>query len=242
MRMPEWLTKSGIPVGSVADFPEGSVERAKIVVVSLLASWSLASSTVKNWQWEVDRVKREGAYTKLGFPSFDEMLRASIGKGEDEALAEKTKAQELANKVPAAGPAGGQPGNQNARKKPDPAEVDDMESSVTLSGEKTNLMPSDSFLRSPEIEFAPRAEKVVHPRSLEDRIKRLKRDRPDLNALVASGELTLPDAERQAGIDPRGRRLWLPVDPVKAAALIKERFGDEFARRLGECLDAGMPE
>jgi hypothetical protein len=74
------------------------------------------------------------------------------------------------------------------------------------------------------------------PGTVPHRIRRLKRDAPDLNARVAAGELSLADAERQAGIDPRGRRLWLPAEPQKAAATIRERFGKQFADGLARAL------
>jgi hypothetical protein len=70
----------------------------------------------------------------------------------------------------------------------------------------------------------------------EYRTLRMKRDRPDLAARVESGELSLPEAEREQGIDPRGRRLWMPVDAAEAASTIRERFGNEFARELGRRL------
>ena len=78
--------------------------------------------------------------------------------------------------------------------------------------------------------------KVVEGLTTEYRVRRMKRDRPDLNARIASGELTLVQAEHIAGIDPRGRCLWMPTDPASAAKLIAERFGGEFALQLGIAL------
>ena len=77
---------------------------------------------------------------------------------------------------------------------------------------------------------------AVQGSSSEYRVRRLKRDRPDLSEKLAAGEFTLADAERAAGIDPRGRRIWLPSDPNKAALSLNKRFGEDFSRGLLDAL------
>ena len=85
MQLPEWLKKGGLPVGSVADFEPGTIDRAKIVTVSLLYAWESTTTTEQDWEREVRRAKKENAHGLLGFEGFDAYLEQVIGKSEGEA-------------------------------------------------------------------------------------------------------------------------------------------------------------
>jgi hypothetical protein len=82
MRLPEWLKKGGIPMGSASEFKAGSVERAKLLTIDVISSWELATTTGEKWEWEVQRAKKENAHQLLGFKTFDEYLQKIIGQTE----------------------------------------------------------------------------------------------------------------------------------------------------------------
>jgi hypothetical protein len=48
MKYPKFLTDGGLPMGSLADFEPGTVQRAKIVTIRLWSAWSLANTSKKN--------------------------------------------------------------------------------------------------------------------------------------------------------------------------------------------------
>jgi hypothetical protein len=85
MQLPEWLKKGGLPTGSLADFKPGTVERAKVITLSLLAAWDSTTTSEQNWEIEVRRAKKENAHGLLGFGDFDTYLEQAIGKTEGEA-------------------------------------------------------------------------------------------------------------------------------------------------------------
>jgi hypothetical protein len=149
------------------------------------------------------------------YGSLDAMLLAEIGATEKQSLL--NKAQQLARDpdVKPLAKQGAPVGNQNAS--------------------KARQMAADPDVKPTGNINKPGGTKIVYG-TVESRVRLLKRDYPDLAAQIASGEITLPDAEREIGRDPRGRRLWLSVDAAKAAQLIRERFGDEYARELGKRL------
>lgn len=82
MKMPSFLRKGGFKPGSVEDFPAGSVDRAKAMTVRLVSSWSLASTTKKDWELSLELAKKERAAELLGFKDFNAYLTASIGETE----------------------------------------------------------------------------------------------------------------------------------------------------------------
>jgi hypothetical protein len=58
---------------------------------------------------------------------------------------------------------------------------------------------------------------------------RIARDRPDIRERMQAGEFgTVAEAARAAGIDTRGRRLWVARDPARGAKDFFERFGQEY--------------
>ena len=83
MHLPEWLKKA--PTGSLTDFEPGTVDRAKIVTLSLLFAWESATTSEQDWEMEVRRAKKENAHGLLGFHDFDVYLEGAIGKTEGEA-------------------------------------------------------------------------------------------------------------------------------------------------------------
>ena len=95
MELPDFVRKGGAPMGSVEDFPVGSVLRAKALTVRLVSAWSLAETSREYWEAETGHALREGAHRTLGFEDFDAYLQATIGKDRKQAArrfeAEATK-------------------------------------------------------------------------------------------------------------------------------------------------------
>jgi hypothetical protein len=85
MKYPDWLKNGGFPIGSLADFRRGTIERAKIITIALLSAWDLATTTGEKWEMEIRRAKKENAHRLLGFERFDDYLHAAIGSNEGDA-------------------------------------------------------------------------------------------------------------------------------------------------------------
>jgi hypothetical protein len=86
MKLPEFLRKAGMPMGSVEDFPVGSAERAKVLTVRVMSSWQLVEVSKTTWERHVEQAKKESAPAQLGFKDFDSYLLAVIGRTEQQAL------------------------------------------------------------------------------------------------------------------------------------------------------------
>jgi hypothetical protein len=86
MRLPAFLNKGGFKPGAIEDFPRGSVDRAKALTVALVSSWSLASTTQREWQCILNQAKKEQAAALLVFEDFDAYLTASVGETEGESV------------------------------------------------------------------------------------------------------------------------------------------------------------
>jgi hypothetical protein len=83
MHLPEWLKRG--PTGSLTDFEPGTVERAKIVTLSLLFVGSRKPLPNSIGKWKSAEPKKENAHGLLGFHDFDAYLEGAIGKTEAEA-------------------------------------------------------------------------------------------------------------------------------------------------------------
>jgi hypothetical protein len=72
--------------------------------------------------------------------------------------------------------------------------------------------------------------------TMEYRLRKMKRDHPEVLEQIAAGKMTLPEAERAVGVDTRGRRVWLAVDVDDAAKSIIRRFDNGYAEDLARAI------